>query len=268
MKRMRKPGKKPEGLRWMLTYSDLITLLMIFFVVMYSMSQVDQTKYKQLSESLSVAMGGGKTIIGSEDNPSIKENVNKMDNLNSTQDEEKKLSELKAQVDKYLKENGMSKDVSTTVDERGLVVSMNDTLLFDTGKADIKPQFQQELTEMGKILNQLGNYIRIEGHTDNVPISNSEYSSNWKLSCDRASNVTEFLIAKSGIQPQKLSAIGYGEYRPIADNSNETGKAKNRRVDVIILNSKFNAVENNSSSSKSSGSKDNTESQNTTKSNK
>jgi chemotaxis protein MotB len=143
----------------------------------------------------------------------------------------------------------MSKNVSTSIDERGLVISMNDTLLFDTGKADIRPEFQQELTEMGKILNQLGNYIRIEGHTDNVPISNDEYSSNWKLSCDRASNVTEFLIMKSGIQPQKLSAIGYGEYRPIADNSSEAGKAKNRRVDIIILNSKFNAVEDNSSSS-------------------
>ncbi|MCI1944893.1 OmpA/MotB family protein [Clostridium luticellarii] len=245
----KKSDKKPDGLRWMLTYSDLITLLMIFFIVMYSMSQVDQTKYKQLSESLSIAMGGGKTIIGEDNNSSIKNDVTQMDELDSSQDEEKKLEELKKKVDKYLQENGMSKNVSTSIDERGLVISMNDTLLFDTGKADIRPEFQQELTEMGKILNQLGNYIRIEGHTDNVPISNDEYSSNWKLSCDRASNVTEFLIMKSGIQPQKLSAIGYGEYRPIADNSSEAGKAKNRRVDIIILNSKFNAVEDNSSSS-------------------
>ncbi|MEY7999405.1 flagellar motor protein MotB [Clostridium sp. Mt-5] len=251
MKRKR-PGKKPDGLRWMLTYSDLITLLMIFFIVMYSMSQVDQSKYKQLSESLSIAMGGGKSIIGQDNTSSIKDDVKKIDTPDSTEAEEKKLSELKVQLDKYLKDNGMSKDVSTTIDERGLVVSMNDTLLFDTGKADIRPEFQQELTEMGKILNQLGNYIRIEGHTDNVPISNSEYSSNWKLSCDRASNVTEFFVARAGIQPQKLSAIGYGEYRPIADNSNEAGKAKNRRVDIIILNSKFNAVENNSSDAKSS----------------
>lgn len=245
----------------MLTYSDLITLLMIFFIVMYSMSQVDQNKYKQLSESLSVAMGGGKTIIGQDNKPSIKDDVNKIDSLNSAQ-EEKKLAELKSQVDKYLKENGMSSGVSTTITERGLVVSMNDTLLFDTGKAGIRPQVQQKLTDMGKILNQLGNYIRIEGHTDNVPISNSEYSSNWKLSCDRASNVTEFLIMKSGIPPQKLSAVGYGEYRPIADNSSEAGRARNRRVDIIILNSKFNAVENNSSNTQSSKSQSNVKSQN------
>lgn len=235
--------------RWLLTYSDLITLLMIFFVVMYSMSNISASKYKQVAESLKLSMGGGKSVIGSDDTSSIKETVDPEEiQQTDTDDQEKKLSELKSQVDKYLQDSKMSESVSSSINERGLIVSMNDTLLFDTGKADIKPEFQQKLVEIGKILNQLGNYMRIEGHTDNIPISNSEYSSNWKLSCDRASNVTEFLIKNAGIQPEKLSAIGYGEYRPVGDNSTDEGKAKNRRVDIVILNSKFNAVEQSGTS--------------------
>lgn len=230
--------------RWLLTYSDLITLLMIFFVVMYSMSNISASKYKQVAESLKLSMGGGKSVIGSDDTSSIKETVDPEEiQQTDTDDQEKKLSELKSQVDKYLEDSKMSGSVSTAINERGLIVSMNDTLLFDTGKADIKPEFQQKLIEIGEILNQLGNYMRIEGHTDNIPISNNEYSSNWKLSCDRASNVTEFLIKNAEVQPEKLSAIGYGEYRPVGDNSTDEGKAKNRRVDIVILNSKFNAVE-------------------------
>ena len=149
----------------------------------------------------------------------------------------------------------MKDSVNTQIDERGLVVSLNDTLFFDSGRAEIKPESQKKIIEIGKILNQLGNYMRVEGHTDNVPISNGEFSSNWKLSCARAANVTEFFISNCGIQPQKLSAVGYGEYRPIADNSTEEGRAKNRRVDIIIVNSKFNKIENNKVQDKPVGTK-------------
>lgn len=249
MKR-KKPGKRSDGLRWMLTYSDLITLLMIFFIVMYSMSQVDQNKYKQVSQSLSIAMGGGKSIIGSDNTSNIKDNVKEINTMNETQDEQKKLQQLKKQVDAYLKQNGLSSSVSTQIDERGLVVSINDTLFFDTGKAELKPEIQTKLIGIGKIVNQLGNSIRVEGHTDNVPISNSQYSSNWQLSCIRAANVTQFLQSKVGIKPEKLSAVGYGEYKPVINNSTEVGRAKNRRVDIIIVNSKFNKIEHDNENSK------------------
>ncbi|WP_446898234.1 OmpA/MotB family protein [Clostridium sp. LBM24168] len=245
----KKEGKKADGLRWMLTYSDLITLLMIFFIVMYSMSQVDQNKYKQISESLSIAMGGGKSIVGSENTSSVEDRVKEMDTANASVSEEKKLEQLKKEVDKYLKQNGLSNSVSTQVDERGLIVSINDTLFFDTGKAEIKPGIQTKLIGIGKIVNKLGNLIRVEGHTDNVPISNNQYSSNWQLSCIRAANVTQFLQSKVGISPTKLSAAGYGEYKPIIDNSTEAGRAKNRRVDIIIVNSKFNEIEHDGNNS-------------------
>ncbi|QAT38865.1 OmpA family protein [Clostridium sp. JN-9] len=238
----RKPKKSGNSQRWLLTYVDLITLLMIFFVVMYAMSNVNATKYSQLSNSLKVAMGGGKSIIGTSDAPSISNSTQAVDTAIVEQD---KLENVKKQLDKYLKDNNMSNEATSKVEERGLVVSLNDTLFFDSAQAVIKPESQKKLIEMGKILNQLGNYIRIEGHTDNVPINNSEFSSNWQLSAIRATNVTELLINKAGIAPERLSSVGYGEYRPIADNSTEAGRAKNRRVDIIIMNTKYNQIENN-----------------------
>lgn len=241
--------KKPEGHmnheRWLLSYSDFMTLLMILFVVLFAMSSVDQTKYKQLSESMKIAMGGGKSIVANQDAVSITENSKPLNTEIQPENEQSKLEKLQSQVDKYLEQNGMKGSVSTQIDERGLVVSINDTLFFDSGRAEIKTEPQKKLIEIGKIVNQLDNYIRVEGHTDNVPISNGQFSSNWQLSSARAANVTQFLITNSGIQPQKLSAVGYGEYRPILDNSTEEGRAKNRRVDIIIVNSKFNKIENN-----------------------
>lgn len=245
----RKPEKPENHERWLLTYSDLITLLMIFFVIMYAMSNVDAAKYKQMSESLKVAMGGGKTIIGNEDAISVSEDSDKVTEDIEAKGERAKLEQVKSQVDRYLEQNGMKDSVTTKIDERGLVVSLNDTVFFDIGTAEIKPESQKRIIEIGKILNQIDNYIRIEGHTDNIPIRNSQYSSNWQLSSVRAANATEFLIANCGIVPERFSSVGYGEYRPILDNSTEEGRARNRRVDIIIVSSKFNKIENNGSGS-------------------
>ncbi len=231
--------------RWLLSYSDFMTLLMILFVVMYAMSNIDKAKFSQLAQSMNMSMGGGKTMIASMDGVSITEESNKVDAELQAKAEESKMEDLKSKVDKYLDENSMKSTVTTKIDERGLVVSLNDTLFFDTGRAEVRAESQNKLIEIGKILNQLGNYIRVEGHTDNIPIKNDQFASNWQLSCARAANVTQLLIVNVGITPQKLSAVGYGEYRPILDNSTEEGRARNRRVDMIIVNSKFNKIENN-----------------------
>jgi len=230
--------------RWLLTYSDLITLLMIFFVVMYALSNVDVAKYKVISESLRIAMGGGKTMVGADNTANVTAEVKVIDSSESSK-EKAKMEELKKSVDKYLQQNGLSSAVTTKIEERGLVISMNDTLFFDTGKADIKSEYAKKLIEIGRILNQLDNYVRIEGHTDNIPIKNSQFSSNWQLSSVRAANVTELLVEQAGISPKRLSAVGYGEFRPVSNNSTEAGRMKNRRVDIIIINSKYNETENN-----------------------
>lgn len=244
--------KEPNNERWLLTYSDLITLLMIFFIVMYSFSNVDKNKYRQLVYGLNEAFGGkgGKSMVGVDGAVNLDNDWKPTDTNLVEQEEVNKLEGIKKQVDKYLEETGLNGSVITKIDERGLELSFKDSLFFDSGKADIKPDQAKKLADIGKILNLKdisGNYIRVEGHTDNVPISNYLFKSNWDLSCIRASNVVQLLVNQSGIHPQRISALGYGEFRPVADNSTEGGRSRNRRIDIIIVNAKFNQVENNSS---------------------
>lgn len=235
--------------RWLLSYADFITLLMIFFVVLYSMSNLDNQKYQQIAAGLNKAMGGGgATLIGKDKGTSIDKNSAPVDTNVVNSDEEARLEQVKAIVDKYLSDSGLSNSVTTNIEERGLVLSFKDTLFFDSGNADIKEEQVKKLVEIGKILNQPiinSSYIRVEGHTDNIPISTYEYKSNWDLSVIRAANVAQVLISQSGIKPQRISATGYGEYRPRMDNTSEAGRASNRRVDILIMNTKFNEVENN-----------------------
>ena len=249
----RREEKEPNGERWLLTYSDLITLLMIFFVIMYASSTVNATKYKQLSKSLNVALdGGGKTLIGDETAISVADTTTKVIDTPPVETktsgggksaEENVMDGLKKDVDKYLAQNGLSNSISTKIDERGLEVSLKTSLLFDVGKAEVKEVSTKKLISIGKLLNNVGNYVRIEGHTDSTPISNNDFSSNWQLSAIRATNVTELLISKAGISPNRISAVAYGENRPIATNTTIIGKSKNRTVDIIILSSQFSKAE-------------------------
>ncbi|MGL5641825.1 MAG: OmpA/MotB family protein [Paraclostridium sp.] len=226
--------------RWLLSYADFITLLMIFFIIMYAMSNLNKAKYEKLTTALNQAMGDGSAIadIGSKMGGEIGNGLS----------EDEKLKKIKENLDKYLKDNHLSDSVSTTIEKRGLVVSFKDSLFFDSGKAEVRPEQVDKLIKISKIINQSivgDNYIRVEGYTDSVPVHNEVYKSNWDLSVMRASNVAQILINKADIKPERISAIGYGEYRPKADNSTENGKSINRRVDILIMNSKFNEVENN-----------------------
>lgn len=247
--------KEANNERWLLTYSDLITLLMIFFVVMYASSNVSASKYKALSDSFKVALGGGKTIIGKDEGPSMPEDSQKIEsevvpkesdnNASALQTEENKLKDVKKSIDTYLEQSDIKSSVDTNIEERGLVISLKDTMFFDSGKAAIIEESKKKIIELGNILNKLDNYIRIEGHTDNVPIHNSSFNSNWELSVIRATNVTELLIEQSKIPAKRLSAVGYGEFRPIDSNDTIEGRSKNRRVDIVILNTKYNKAESN-----------------------
>ncbi|GAA0085356.1 flagellar motor protein MotB [Clostridium sp. CTA-7] len=242
---MKKRVEKPENHeRWLLTYSDLITLLMIFFVVLYSASTVNETKYKQLATSMGAVFTGGSTVLGSEENSgSSSDNAGELKPL--VQTEEEKLKGIENQINDIVKDLQLEGSVSTSIEERGLIISFTDSVFFDSGKADIKDELKPKLISVSKILNKIDNYVRVEGHTDNIPINNSDFHSNWQLSSVRASNVVEFLINYGEISPNRLSAVGYGEYRSIADNNTEEGRAKNRRVDILILNNKFDGTEVN-----------------------
>ena len=238
--------EKPENNeRWLLTYSDLITLLMVFFVVLYSASNINQKKYENLANSMSYAFTGGTGISDEESGQSLAESIDDGELAALVQSEEEKLQSLEEQVDSMIKELGLEDSVSTSIEDRGLVISFNDIIFFDSAKADIKENMKSKLVVLSAILNKIDNYVRVEGHTDNIPIKNENYNSNWQLSSTRASNVVEFLIGQGGISPDRLSAVGYGEYRPISDNNTDEGRAQNRRVDILILNNKYDNIEPN-----------------------
>ena len=124
-----------------------------------------------------------------------------------------------------------------------MVITFNNVLLFDSGKADIKSDNTAFLLKVAKLINSVDNYVRVEGNTDNVPIQNSIYPSNWELSTARATAVVRFMIDKGNVAPERLSAVGYGEYRPVADNKTEIGRNKNRRIEIVILNEEYSKLE-------------------------
>lgn len=243
MKRKKKE-KAENSERWLVSYSDFMTLLMVFFVVLYSMSNVNQKKYQQLANSMGSVFSGAATALGiGEDSGTSSDDTGEPKPLVQTEDE--KLKGVEKQVNDVLNELGLEDSVSTSIEERGLVISFNDSIFFDSAKADIKEDMKDKLISVSKVLNKIDNYIRVEGHTDNLPIKDNYFNSNWQLSSVRASNVVELLINYGETSPSRLSAVGYGEYRPISDNNTQEGRAKNRRVDILILNNKFDGTETN-----------------------
>lgn len=240
------PECKAGAPEYMLTYGDLVTLLMCFFVLLFAMSSVDSQKFESLMVSFQGSAGilpGGTSMT--EANLQFDGMPEK--NVSSSMTVQLDAMErLKEEVQKKIDENNLNKSVELEIDARGLVIRFPDNVLFDSGSADIKVDALKSLTAIGNILNKKDynkNHIRVEGHTDNVPINTFRYPSNWELSTARSTNVIEYLIANIGLNPNRLSASGYGEYHPIASNDNNSGKAKNRRVDIVILNTIEGAIE-------------------------
>lgn len=244
---MRKRGGEPErenSERWLITYSDLITLLLIFFIVLYTLSKVDAAKYQAIASSLSKSMGGSQSIMESG-GPSMVPGADqsKEDTADLNQLEQQNLEKIKKQIQEYVDSHGLSGKVTVTLEERGVVVSFQDVVLFPLGVADLSPSARVIINKIGAILHQTNNYIRVEGHTDNLPIRTSQFPSNWELSLERSASVVHQLIEHSEIPPGRLSATGYGEYRPRLPNDTEANRQKNRRVDIIVLRTKFEEVE-------------------------
>lgn len=241
----KKKQKKENSERWLLTYSDLITLLMIFFVIMYSMSNVDSQKYDSLATSLnnslnpsfSMVNGGGNNYIGNgsaidNGNSELLSNSSSEETLSPTQ-------EIEQDLKNYLETHNLTSQVNLHIESQGLILSLNENAFFESGKAEIQPDYRKNLLEISEILNTFDNNVAIEGHTDNIPISNNHFKSNWELAAVRATNVVHLLIDEGHMNPSKLSATSYGEYRPVASNDTAEGRAKNRRIDIVLLSSTF-----------------------------
>lgn len=198
--------------RWVVSYADFVTMLLALFMVMYAIMRIDNQKLIEFQRKMQ------QTFIGQQ-------NVTKYQ-ANSSM----------SKVEKLLTENlTQSKSVKLIKTEKGLTIRVNNKVLFDEGSASVKSEAEKTLNEITKVLTKIDNPVIIEGHTDSIPIQNEKYPSNWELSTARATNIISYMLKNSTISPKRLRAIGYGEYMPIADNSKNSGRNLNRRVDIIVL---------------------------------
>jgi chemotaxis protein MotB len=157
--------------------------------------------------------------------------------------DEKDFRSLKAAIDAFLLKQGAQSKVNVEITKRGLVVSLKEAGFFDSGSATLKGSSQDLLAKVVSSLGEYSNPIRVEGHTDNVPISTSQFRSNWELSTSRATNVVHYLIDRQQFDAEKIAAAGYGEYRPVEDNGTIEGRQKNRRVDIVLLSAEAERAE-------------------------
>jgi len=233
-------GGHENAERWLLTYADLITLLMVFFVVLYSMSTADSSKWKQISAALEQAFNvdvlRGQSASALDDGSAAP--ALPIDTL-ITEQEMPLASRIQNKVQTALAAGNQTPDVSVGVDREGIVIRLSGSYLFDSGRAELKPNAFSVLDAIAAELKLLPNDIRVDGHTDSTPIDSPRYPTNWELSAARALAVTRYLSETDGIHATRLMAAGFGEFRPIALNDTRANRALNRRVEVHILSSNW-----------------------------
>lgn len=220
---------------WMTTFGDMMTLLLVFFVLLYSFSVMDLDKFQGFMSALQNQLGvleGGETI---REAPNIE--AGQIDESFAEQLEN--MSEIMRNMEGYIEENDLQDRVEIEAKRKGLVISFTGEILYELGRADLRDEGREVLAMISDNLKDIPNDIMIEGHTDDLPIRTDEFPSNWELSTARAVNVTKFLIEEQDFMPSRLSAAGYSEYRPVADNSTSEGRNENRRVEIVVLNTSY-----------------------------
>jgi chemotaxis protein MotB len=232
-KRQKEPEKENEGagmMRWLLTYSDMITLLLAFFVVMYASSNVDSTKFKALSQAMSAAFGltGNPAILNAGGAEGAKPMVFPASQLQVT--------EIKNKLAKHVLEQKIDAAVNMHLNERGLLIRIYaDKVKFERGKAALSPVYKKLLDKVALVLASTPNAIQVNGYTDDdISKNKSKELANWDLSSQRAVNTVKYLITR-GVQAERLSAAGFAQYHPIVPNSDEVHRTLNRRIDIQVF---------------------------------
>ena len=232
---------------WMVTYGDMVTLVLTFFVLLYSFSSINLERFQEVMSAIQHSFMGrtgilmGPTEIGAAEGQRIDIAELTGEIEESLTEQEVALLEMMAELEEtyeqvrvFLQRAGLEDDILLHMEERGIVMELPERILFDTGRAELKADFLPTLDLLAELLSGLRNQIIVEGHTDNVPIRTFLYPSNWELSVARAVSVTRYLVEEHNMDPERFLATGYGEYHPIADNETAEGRARNRRVSIVI----------------------------------
>lgn len=233
---------------WLIPYADILTLLLALFIVLFSMSSIDAQKFNAMSQAFNEAFSSG-TGIFEYPSPVPEDDAQAMDDEEGKDDKKEQSAEVKKQIEKleleniqkkvntYIQEKALTDKLSTSLTDEGLLLTIRDNVLFPSGSADVRQEDIKTANEISELLvmNPPRNII-ISGHTDNVPISNPQFESNWELSVTRAINFMKVVLNNNHqLDPALFSAKGYGEFQPVSSNDTNEGRAKNRRVEILIL---------------------------------
>lgn len=258
-KRKRTEEASEGAPEWLLTYSDLVTLLLTFFIMLFSMATIDKQKFVEVANSLRSRFmnssngellfeNNGTDLISlfPENNNVGQENAEFNNDPDKKTEQEKqilqvaeqmkaeKLKDVKKKIEEAIVKLELGQYVSLIEEKHMLILRIDSVILFDLGSADIKDSGKVILEKLGMMMKDLDNEIVIQGHTDNLPINTLLFPTNWELSTKRATNVVLFLIDRCKLNPVKLTATGNGEFKPIKPNDTEANRQKNRRIDIVI----------------------------------
>ena len=247
--------------RWMITYADLITLLLIFFIMLYAMSRLDANKYEDITSSLQTTfqnsnhiLEGNEGVTGDKPTPeqqnpggnATQSNDNKSETPESEKTEtaheeafrvqEKELQQLLSQIEGYIEDNNLTELIFVEDKPQGISITLSERFLFSSGDARLMNGSSPVLHQLASLFRDLDMTISIEGHTDDMPIINSSsYKDNWELSGARALSVLRYFMDEEGLEPDHFQYAGYADTRPAEDNSTKEGRQKNRRVEITVL---------------------------------
>lgn len=243
--------------RWMITYADLITLLLIFFVIMFAMSNLDSGKYDVVTQSLQHTFNQSDSILelgeglGETPGQTMTETPpSQIQGDDEAEDDNKPLTEREEQfrsqeqelqnlfnvITQYIEDNKLENQIFVADKPQGISITLSDRFLFDQGQAALKDGAEPTLSKLASLFRDLNTVVSIEGHTDNVPVgANSAYADNWQLSGERALSVLRFFLDQEKLNPDDFQYAGYADTRPTGDNTTAAGKQKNRRVEITVL---------------------------------
>lgn len=229
--------------RYLVTYSDLITLLLAFFIILYAMSENNPEKMKQLADAFTIAFHPNtESILENTLNTRLagnkkREHVTEQENeMMKSVAEQSNLRKTKEQIDEQIQQQGMEASVTTTLSPEGLRIILTDEILFESGSANFRQPVNLSLIDfISDLLITVPNPVVVEGHTDNVPIQTNQFPSNWELSAARSLTVLRYMAqSDNAVHPERFSATGYGEFKPLGSNGTADGRKKNRRVEILI----------------------------------
>ncbi|CAH0156736.1 Motility protein B [Peribacillus frigoritolerans] len=244
MARRKKKQRHEEHIdeSWLVPYADILTLLLALFIVLFASSSVDAVRFQQLSNVFNQVFTSGTGFMDfPSDSPSIeptspeqRTGAEDLEKLGKNEQEE--LTEVQERVNAYIEKNDLTDKLGTNLTDEGMLISIRENVLFESGVAEVRSENRKMAKEIsGLLVMDLPRNIIVSGHTDNIPIKNSKYESNWDLSVMRSVNFMKLLLENKDLDPEMFSAKGHGEFKPVASNETKKGRAKNRRVEILIV---------------------------------